>query len=154
MLVNVLEFMNVLCAGVLAGEEFVIRYGVRAPVASLDERAHLQLRQALIRTLRLLVPAVFGLTILSGIAVTVLGGPGLGLGLRCAGLLALVAFISVTLGGTVPINQAILTWDAAAPPKDWQTLVRRWERLDRARTWAAISAFCLFLAAVVARISD
>ena len=154
MLVNVLEFINVLCAGVLAGEEFVIRYGVRAPVASLDERPHLQLRQALIRTLRVLVPAVFGLTILSGIAVTVLGGPGIVLGLRCAGLLALLAFIAITLGGTVPINRAILTWDVGAPPKDWQTLVRRWERLDTARTWAAISAFCLFLAAVVAQISN
>ena len=154
MLVNVLEFINVLCAGVLAGEEFVIRYGVRAPVASLDERPHLQLRQALIQTLRILVPAVFGLTVLSGIAVTVLGGPRLGLELRCAGLLALLAFISITLGGTVPINQAILTWDVAAPPKDWQTLVKRWERLDTARTWAAICAFCLFLAAVVAQISN
>ena len=154
MLLNVLEFVNVLGAGVLAGEEFVIRYGVRAPVATLDERPHLQLRQALIRTLRVLVPAVFGLTILSGIAVTVLGGPGIVLGLRCAGLLALLAFISITLGGTVPINQAILTWDVAAPPKDWQTLVKRWERLDTARTWGAVSAFCLFLAAVVAQISN
>lgn len=35
MLVNVLGFVNVLCAGLLAGEVFVIRYGVRAPVASL-----------------------------------------------------------------------------------------------------------------------
>ena len=146
--------MNVLSAGVLAGEEFVIRYGVRAPVASLEERPHLLLRQALIRSLRILVPAVFGLTILSGIAVTILGGLGLGLELRCAGLLALLAFISITLGGTVPINQAILTWDVAAPPQDWQTLVKRWDRLDTARTWAAISAFCLFLAAVVAQISN
>ena len=154
MLVHVLEFMNVLSAGVLAGEEFVIRYGVRAPVASLDQRPHLLLRQALIRSLRILVPAVFGLTILSGIAATILGGLGLGLELRCAGLLALLVFFSITLGGTVPINQAILTWDVAAPPNDWQTLVRRWERLDTARTWAAISAFCLFLAAVVAQSSN
>jgi uncharacterized membrane protein len=154
MLVNVLAFLNVLCAGVLAGEEFVIRYGVRAPVASLEDRPHLQLRQALIRTLRILVPAVFGLTTLSGIAVTALGGPGLGLRLRCAGLVALVAFISITLAGTVPINQAILTWDVAAPPKDWQARVKRWERLDTARTWAALAAFGLFLAAVIAPISN
>jgi uncharacterized membrane protein len=154
MLVNILEFMNVLCAGVLAGEEFVIRYGVRGPVASLDEKPHLQLRQALIRALRILVPAVFALTILSGIAVTVLGGSALILELRCAGQLALLVFISITLVVTVPINQAILTWDVAAPPKDWQTLVERWERLDTIRTWAAISAFGLFLAAVVVQISN
>jgi uncharacterized membrane protein len=153
-LLKVLEFINLLCAGVLAGEEFVIRYGVRAPVASLDDRPHLQLRQALIRTLRVLVPAVFGLTVVSGIAVTVLGGPGRALGVRCAGLLALLAFISITLAGTVPINQAVLTWSVATPPRDWHTLVKRWERLDTARTWAAVSAFCLFLAPVVAPFSN
>lgn len=50
MLVNVRGFVNVLCAGLSAGEVFVIRYGVRAPVASLNEKPRLQLRQALIRT--------------------------------------------------------------------------------------------------------
>jgi uncharacterized membrane protein len=152
MLVNILGFVNVLCAGLLAGEEFVICYGVRVPIASLDEKAHLQLRQALIRTLRTLVPAIFGLAFISGIAAAVLGH-GLGSELRYAGLVALLAFISVTLGGTVPINEAVLKWDVGAPPKDWKTMVKRWERLDTARTWAAISAFCLLLGAVVAQIS-
>src|SRR6516225_10697186 len=104
MLIDMLRFVNVLCAGILAGEEFVIRYGVRAPVATLDERPHIQLRQALIRTLRVLVPIVFGSTILSGIAVTLLGGSSLEFYLRCAGLFALLSFISITLAGTVPIN--------------------------------------------------
>lgn len=153
MLVNAFEFVNVLCVGMLAGEEFVICYGVRAPVASLDEKLQLQVRQALIRTLRLLVPAIFGSALISGIAVAVLTH-GRGGELRYAGLVALLAFISITLGGTVPINQAVLTWEVEAPPKDWKTLVRRWERLDTARTWAAISAFCLFLGAVVAQIPN
>jgi uncharacterized membrane protein len=149
MLIDMLRFVNVLCAGILAGEEFVIRYGVRAPVATLDERPHIQLRQALIRTLRVLVPIVFGSTILSGIAVTLLGGSSLEFYLRCAGLFALLSFISITLAGTVPINAAILTWNVASPPREWRAMVERWERLDTARTWAAMSAFCLFLAAIV-----
>lgn len=151
MLVGILEFVNLFCAGILAGEEFVIRYGVRAPVASLDERPQIELRQALIRSLRVLVPGVFALTILSGAAVTVLGGFGLGLGFRCAGLLALITFILITLMGTVPINQATLTWEPAAPPENWRALVSRWERLDTARTWAAITAFGLFLTAMAPR---
>jgi hypothetical protein len=32
MLAEVLGFVNLFCAGVLAGEEFVICYGVRGPV--------------------------------------------------------------------------------------------------------------------------
>jgi uncharacterized membrane protein len=126
----------------------VIRYGVRGPVAGLDPQSGILLRQALIRRLRVLVPGVFGLAFLSGVAVTLLGGRSLALGLRCAGLLFLVGFISITLAGTVPINAAALTWDAMAPPPSWRVMVRRWERLDTARTWAAIAAFGFFLAAL------
>jgi hypothetical protein len=79
---GVLEFSNLLSAGILAGEEFVICYGVRAAVASLDQQPHIQLRQALIRRLRVLVPIIFGLTILSGAATTAFGG-GLRWDLRC-----------------------------------------------------------------------
>lgn len=149
MLIGILGFFNLFCTGLLAGEEFVIRFGVRAPVASLDERPQIQLRQALIRRLRVLVPAVFTLAVLSGTAVTLLeGGFDLTAGFRCAGLLALLAFILITLLGTVPINKAALKWEPSAPPQNWRALVNRWEGLDTARTWAALAAFGLFLTAM------
>jgi hypothetical protein len=65
MLGDVFGFTNFLCAGTLAGEEFVIRYGVRAPVASLDPQLEIRLRQALIRRLHVLVPAIFGFAFFS-----------------------------------------------------------------------------------------
>jgi len=143
-----LGFIHLFWVGLLAGEEFTIRYGVRSSVASLADQPHIQLRQALIRRLRILVPAVFALALLFGIAVTLLFGFDHGFGFRCAGLLALLTFITVTLTGTVPINQAALTWDPAAPPQNWATLLKRWEQLDTARCWAAMAAFALFLAAM------
>lgn len=151
MLIEALAFFNLLCAGLLAGEEFVIRYGVRGPLAGLDPEPSIRLRQSLILKLRVLVPAIFGLALISGIAVTALAGFGPAFGLRCAGLAALLAFISITLAATVPINQAALTWDAAAPPEGWRALVRRWEQLDTLRTWAALAAFGLLLAAAILR---
>lgn len=144
----ILGFVNLLCVGILAGEEFTIRYGVRAPVASLDDESHIRMRQALIYRLRVLVPAIFALTILSGVAVTALHGLDHGFAFRGAGLLALITFIGITLGGTVPINQAALTWNPAALPADWRALVKRWERLDTARCWMAVAAFAFFLAAI------
>ncbi len=151
MLIEALALFNLLCAGLLAGEEFVIRYGVRGPLAGLDPEPSIRLRQSLILRLRILVPAIFGLTLFSAIAVTALAASGPGFGLRCAGLAALLTFIGITLAGTVPINQAALTWDAAAPPDGWRASVRRWERLDTLRTWAAVAAFGLLLAATVLR---
>jgi hypothetical protein len=53
----------------------------------------------------------------------------------------------ITLAGTVPINQAALTWEATAPPEGWRVMINKWERLDNARTWALVAAFSLFLAA-------
>jgi uncharacterized membrane protein len=148
MLGEVLGFVNLFCAGILAGGEFVIRHGVRAPVGLLEQRPQIELRQWLIRRLRVLVPAIFALTVLSGLATTVVDGFGPGFGFRCAGIVALLAWILVTLGGTVPINQAVLGWEPSAPPRSWRAVVSRWERLDTARTWAAMAAFALFLTAM------
>jgi uncharacterized membrane protein len=148
---EIISFASLLFAGVLAGEEFIIRYGVRDPLGGVEARAQIRLRQALVRNMRVKVPTVFGLAFLSGAAATVGSSGGLVLSLRCAGMLALLTFIFITLTGTVPINKALLAWDADTPPETWSHSVARWERLDTARAWAAISAFTLFSAAAVLR---
>ncbi|TXK68111.1 hypothetical protein [Paenibacillus sp. N3.4] len=55
----IILLVNLFLAGILAGEEFVIFYGVRVPLFALNQQSQIQLRQALIRRLRLLVPAIF-----------------------------------------------------------------------------------------------
>ena len=74
------------------------------------------------------------------------------MGLRCMGLLAVLVWTVTTFLGTVPINKATLPWRPDAPPKDWRAVVRRWERLDKVRFWAAVMAFAFFLAAVALRL--
>ncbi|HTP76063.1 MAG TPA: anthrone oxygenase family protein [Rhizomicrobium sp.] len=151
MTVQILGLINLFFAGLLAGEELMISFGVRGPLARLADRQHIELRQALILRLRVAVPMLFGLTFLTGAVVTWFGGYGHASDLRCAALIALAAFISVTLGGTVPINEAALGWDSAAPPADWRVQVNKWERLDTIRTAAALLAFALFLGATLQR---
>ena len=144
----IVEFLNLFFAGVLAGEEFVICYGVRAVVAVLDQQPQIQLRHALIRKLRALVPAIFILTALSGLATISLDGIGAGFILRCVAALGLLIWVVITLFGTVPINKDTLTWRPEAPPNHWRGLVSRWERFDIARCWAAIISFAFLVAAV------
>src|SRR6266851_6750183 len=68
---TVLDFVNVFFAGMLAGIEFVIHYGLRTPAEILDEQSQLRFRQALVLRLRVLVPAFFVPTAVLGIALTV-----------------------------------------------------------------------------------
>jgi uncharacterized membrane protein len=153
-LATVLAVVTVFCAGILAGALVVIDYGVGHALAAIrDEQAHIQVRQALIRRLRVLVPTIFVPTILVGLALTLLAGSDPGFGLRVAGLLDVLACFVLTLLGTAPINATVLTWQPSAPPAQWQTLVRRWERFDTARTCAAITAFALFLLAMALKLA-
>jgi uncharacterized membrane protein len=149
----VIECAGLFLAGILAGEEFVVRYGVRGPLAALDDHSHILLRQGLIRTLRILVPAIFMPAFASGIAVAILEGSGTGAAFRWAGVLTLLIWFLVTLFGTVPINEGAIEWQPDAPPRDWKALVDKWERLNTLRTWAAILAFVFFLTAVAQQLA-
>jgi uncharacterized membrane protein len=146
---EVLGFVSVFGGGLLGGEEFVIRYGVRGPLARLEQEPHIRMRQGLIRTLRVLVPAIFLPTLLFAVAVTLVDGGDNGLAFRCAAIVALLAWGVVTIRGTVPINEAAIEWDPAAPPANWRAEVDRWEDLNSVRAWLATVAFALLLAGLM-----
>lgn len=143
----ILEIVGLFLAGVLAGEEFIVRYGVQPALTALPDHPHLLARQSLVRRLRVVVPAIMVPTVLVGIAVLVFGGGGPGFGFRIAGLGALVVFVLASFLGTVPINIRVNDWNPDAPPADWKDVVLRWQRIDVLRSSAALLAFALFLVA-------
>ena len=150
----VLDFVTVFLAGLLAGALFVIDYGVGpAIVAVLNDQAQIQMRQVLIQSLRVLVPAIFIPAILLGGVITVLNGFDSGFVFRLAGLLVVLTSFLLTLLGTAPINATVLTWQPSMPPTNWRTLISQWERFDKARTWAAVAAFVLFLMALTLKLA-
>ena len=150
---TVLDFVNVFFAGMLAGIEFVIHYGLRGPSEILDEQSQLQFRQALVLRLRVLVPAFFVPAAVLGIALTVLNSGTPGFWFRCAGVVAILTWIVIRVIGTVPINSATLTWQPSAPPKNWKALVNHAERFHIVGVWAAILAFAFFLTAVALQLA-
>jgi hypothetical protein len=142
------EFLSLFFAGVLAGEELVICYGVRTAIAVLDRQPEIRLRQALTRKLRIRVPAIFILAALSLLAAMSLDQSGSGFRLRSLAALGLLIWVATTLLGTVPISKDALTWQPDAPPEHWKVLVSRWERFDIARCWAAVISFAFLVAAM------
>jgi hypothetical protein len=150
---TVLDFVNLFFAGILAGIEIVIHYGLRAPAEVLDEQSQVQLRQALVLRLRVLVPAFFVPTAASGSAIAVLDGGAPGFWFRCAGVLAMLIWILIRVIGTVPINSATLTWQPGAPPKNWRALVNHAERFHIVGVWVVVIAFGFFLTAVALKLA-
>ena len=146
--VTILDVVSVFFAGMLAGSEFVIHYGVRRPSEQLDDQAQLQLRKALVMRLRVLVPALFVPTAVLGTALAVLNAGTAGFWFRCAAVLALLVWIAIRVIGTVPINSATVKWPLSAPPKNWKELIHRAERFHIVGVWAAVLAFACFLTAV------
>ena len=145
---SIIEFVNLFFAGMLAGMEFVIHYGVHAPTESLDQKPQIVFRQGIIRTLRWLVPAFFIPATLTGIAVTLSDATMPSLFFRLAAMLAIIVWIFVRVVGTVRINSATLDWDPDVPPKNWRELIGKAERFHIVGTWAALLAFVFFLTAV------
>src|SRR6266568_5602895 len=117
---TVLDFVNIFFAGMLAGIEFVIHYGLRGPSEILDEHSQLQLRQALIMRLKVLVPAFFAPTAVLAIALTVLNAGTPGFWFRCAAVLAVCTWILIRVVGTVSINSATVDWQLSAALKNWR----------------------------------
>ncbi len=89
----------------------------------------------------------------SGIAVTILDGTAPGLWYRCVALLATGAWVLIRVIGTVPINSATLTWQPAAPPRDWKERVNHAERFHIVGVWAVIIAFAFFLTALALKLA-
>jgi uncharacterized membrane protein len=138
-----MEMIALLFAGILAGLEFIVRYGVQPALRTLPDEAHILARVALVRRLRVVVPAVMLPTVVTAVAVTITAGGAL----RWAGTAALAAFLLFSFLGTVPINIKVIEWRAADPPADWRATVLRWERIDVFRSSAAIIAFVCFVIA-------
>jgi hypothetical protein len=116
-------------------------------VATPPVEAHLAMRQALIRRLRIVMPPLM---------VTAGGSVGLVALLQyrtgaflpsCLSLMCAVVPIGVSGLGNGPLMLRVLTWSPDTPPADWSEVIDRWERLDTLRRTAAVGAFgCQVLA--------
>ncbi len=139
-----IELVSLFAAGLLAGEELVVRYAVHPALGRLDARGQITTRQALIGTLRILAPVLFFATLATTIATVAVDGAS---PLRWAGVAALGVLLLATALGTVPINIGVAGWDPGAPPDGWERVIARWAAVDVVRSSAAIVAFALLLGA-------
>ncbi|MBT2503450.1 anthrone oxygenase family protein [Curtobacterium sp. ISL-83] len=145
---NVLLVVQLVLVGLLAGEEFIVRWGVQRAISRLPDDVHVRTRIALVKTLKVVVPILIVSAVLASIAVVVADWSPW----RIGGMVSLVVFVLASFLGTVPINIGVNDWDPAAPPANWKQTVRKWERIDVLRSTAAGVGFVLFTVALVAQL--
>jgi uncharacterized membrane protein len=134
--VAALRAVSLILVGLLAGAELVVRWGVQPALSALPDGPHVLARQALVRRLRILVPAIMVPAVLVTLARAIVdGGAWPWAALGCLGVFVLTVAV-----GTVPLNIQVDAWDPAAPPADWKAVVTRWERIDVLRSTAAVAA--------------
>ena len=141
-IISYLNMASLFGSGILAGCEVMVYFGLRSPIATLDQAPHIGLRKALILRLRVLTPIVFVFAFVSGLGVVLIRyRMADAISWQLASDAFLLAFISFALFGTVPINKDVLTWDPVNPPADWQEILTEWEKLDSVRCFCAVGAF-------------
>jgi anthrone oxygenase-like protein len=139
--VHLLQLVTLALAGLLAGEEFIVRWGVAPALRALDDGSHVRARIALVKRLRVVVPVLIVPTVVAAaMAAVQVDGPA-----AWSGFGALVVFVLCSAFGTVPINMQVSRWDAGRPPVGWRRTVHRWERIDVVRSAAAVVGFVLLL---------
>ena len=147
-----LNIAQVFLVGLVAGEEFIVRYGLHPAMAALPYVAHLQTRVALVKRLKVVAPAIMLPALMTSIATLIAAGSATGAGWRIAGMAAFTCYLLFSFFGTVPINMKVNDWDPMDPPSDWKATVRRWTRLDTYRSTAAILALAFFATALAVQV--
>jgi hypothetical protein len=143
---GVTELLELFFVGLLAGFEVAVHYGIGVPPSALTESAQIILRQAMVRRLRVLAPALFVPSLLLAITIAVNERSAPQSWLRYVAVSMLLVWTVIRIARTIPVNSATLEWNPEAPPRGWHSLVQRTERFHVVAAWAAIVAFLSSLA--------
>lgn len=153
-IIRIALIVSATATGLFAGLLWAFAVGVNPMYATLDGPTYAQVQQTMIGTIDAGIPPVLLLTALGPLVALI----ALALhrqwrtrvfALTLVGfVLYIVGVMAFTIILNVPINQYVLSWDAAAPPADWAQARDRWDELNAIRTPIAIVAFVLYLVAL------
>ena len=144
MTTNIIRFLNITTAGLLAGIIFGIWLGFDPGTFSFT--TYLEHQQAAINALNVLMPVLGLITIILTLvsAFRQKNSKGAFFTLLLAAVLLMITGL-VTKFGNQPINTIVMTWTHADVPSDWTELRDRWWTLHKIRSCFSVFAFMLIV---------
>jgi len=144
MTTQIIRFLNLLMAGLVAGTVFGIWIGYNPK--NLSANTYVEYQQGAIKALNTLMP-VLGLisTILTVIAAILQKqNQFVFVTLIIASLFLIISGL-ITKFGNQPINSVVMTWSKASTPINWSELRDKWWLLHKLRTLTTFISFCLII---------
>lgn len=147
---KLIRVTGLLSTGLMAGAFLYSLFTVVPTFYEVPRDIHLSYRVALMRHNALYMQIVMALSIVSPAwwAYSIRQSRGAKACALSASLMALTSLL-VTRFANVPINRAMHTWSAAAPPTDYLEQLHRWAVFHDIRIAAAAISFLLALGAEV-----
>lgn len=139
---DIARFASVIFTALIAGGTFVIWTGFDP--APFSPATYIEQQQNAIRGLNVLMPVLGGLAIVSTLVCAWQQRKR-----RSVFVLLIVGMVFLILGGLItrfgnqPINDIVMTWNAANPPASWTELRDQWWGLHRLRTICSLIALVL-----------
>ncbi len=150
--VRIVHLVYTFGIGLFAGLLYAFQQGVIPTLNTLSAGEYIKVQQGLIRALDAFPTGVIVVASMSMLLplypLVRLWRERRSTYWRLTALGWLLFFLGVgvfTIALNVPINNVVLTWDAAAPPADWSALRDRWNGLNAIRTPINYVSFLLMI---------
>ena len=144
MTTQIIRFLNMLMAGLVAGTLFGRWIGYNPK--NLSVNSYVESQQGAIKALNTLMPVLGLLTIILTVISAILQKQKHFVFITliiAAGFLLLSGLI--TKFGNQPINTVVMTWSKATVPINWSELRDKWWLLHKWRTLTTFISFCLII---------
>ena len=145
-----LNVIAILVAGLMVGCELAIAAFIHPTLDKLPDDVHLPAASAIARVMGRVMPFWYALTFLLAVAEGAIHWHQSGrlpIWIATSAVLWILASV-YSLIALVPINNRIKSWEKSAPPTDWKTYRRRWDRHHRWRVLLLTIAFAFLIVGI------
>jgi Domain of unknown function (DUF1772) len=145
-MLEVARFVNLVLAGLLAGNELGTKVAIHPSLERLGTRERLRAEQEVTRRYATIMPFWMSSVIVSCLPVLALSRGTSALRPALAGTACFVGMLVSTLIGNVPINNRVLEMSPETGGEEFVELRRRWDRLHTLRVALNVAGLGLLCA--------
>ncbi len=150
MMVEMARFVNLMLAGLLAGNEFGTKVGVHPSLERLSTPERIRAEQEVTRRYAAIMPFWMSSVIISCLPVLALSRRTNAFLPTAAGTACFAGMFASTLLGNVPINNRVLEMSPETDREEFAELRRRWDRLHTLRVALNVAGLVFLVSGALA----